>query len=99
MSLHSSENGGASLVQRDLFATVVPGPSDIGPNATIAALADEAARCTRCDLYKCATQTVFGAGPSDARVMMVGEQPSDQEDLQGLPFVGPAGQLLDRALE
>ncbi|SEQ52402.1 DNA polymerase [Faunimonas pinastri] len=71
---------------------------DIGPNTTIAALREDAAHCTRCDLYKDATQTVFGVGPSDARVMLVGEQPGDKEDLAGLPFVGPAGQLLDRAL-
>ena len=62
------------------------------------ALRDEAARCTRCDLYKCATQTVFGEGPLDARIMFVGEQPGDQEDLAGRPFVGPAGQLFDAAL-
>jgi uracil-DNA glycosylase family protein len=72
---------------------------DVGPNTTIAALAEEAAHCTRCHLYKWATQTVFGEGPPDARIMMVGEQPGDQEDLQGRPFVGPAGQLLDRALD
>jgi len=63
------------------------------------ALREEAAHCTRCGLYKCATQTVFGEGPSDADVMIVGEQPGDQEDLAGKPFVGPAGQMLDRALE
>ncbi|HEV2747289.1 MAG TPA: UdgX family uracil-DNA binding protein, partial [Allosphingosinicella sp.] len=49
-------------------------------------------------LYKCGTQTVFGEGPVDARIMFVGEQPGDQEDLAGKPFVGPAGQLFDRAL-
>ena len=54
--------------------------------------------CTRCPLYKNATQTVFGEGPAHAPVMFVGEQPGDQEDLQGTPFVGPAGQLFDRAL-
>jgi DNA polymerase len=86
------------MPQRDLFAAVETNP-DIGPNTTIAALAEEAAHCTRCHLYKHATQTVFGAGPSDARVMMVGEQPGDQEDLQGAPFVGPAGKILDRAME
>ena len=59
----------------------------------------EAARCTRCDLYECATQTVFGEGPLDARILFVGEQPGDQEDLTGRPFVGPAGQLFDAALE
>ena len=57
-----------------------------------------AATCTGCDLYKNATQTVFGTGPAPARVMMVGEQPGDQEDKVGEPFVGPAGRLLDRAL-
>ena len=60
----------------------------------------QAARaCTACDLYRDATQTVFGAGPARARVMLVGEQPGDQEDRAGEPFVGPAGQLLDRCLE
>jgi DNA polymerase len=87
------------MPQADLFAAVETEPPDIGPNTTIAALAEEAAHCTRCHLYKHATQTVFGAGPSDARIVMVGEQPGDQEDLQGAPFVGPAGKLLDRALE
>ena len=56
-------------------------------------------RCTRCDLYKNATQTVFGEGPADAALMLIGEQPGDQEDLAGRPFVGPAGKVLDRALE
>ena len=63
------------------------------------ALLTDARRCTRCDLYKPATQTVFGEGPLDAKIMFVGEQPGDQEDLAGRPFVGPAGALLDRALE
>src|SRR5437868_8834016 len=58
----------------------------------------EAKHCTRCHLYKCATQTVFGEGPLDARILFVGEQPGDQEDLADRPFVGPAGQLFDRAL-
>ena len=60
---------------------------------------EEAAHCTRCDLYKCATQTVFGEGPLNAKILFVGEQPGDQEDLAGRPFVGPAGQLFDAALE
>jgi uracil-DNA glycosylase family protein len=59
----------------------------------------EARRCTRCHLYKCATQTVFGEGPLNARILFIGEQPGDQEDLAGRPFVGPAGQLFDQALE
>jgi uracil-DNA glycosylase len=54
--------------------------------------------CRRCDLWRPATVTVFGEGPSDAPIILVGEQPGDQEDLQGRPFVGPAGQVLDRAL-
>ena len=59
----------------------------------------EAARCTNCDLYKLGTQTVFGEGVAGADLMLVGEQPGDKEDRAGRPFVGPAGQLLDRALE
>jgi DNA polymerase len=62
------------------------------------ALRAEAAKCTRCDLYKCATQTVFGEGPLDPTILFVGEQPGDQEDLAGRPFVGPAGQVFDAAL-
>jgi DNA polymerase len=62
------------------------------------AVREEAKGCTRCHLYECATQTVFGEGPLDARILFVGEQPGDQEDLAGRPFVGPAGQLFDRAL-
>jgi uracil-DNA glycosylase len=58
----------------------------------------EARHCTRCDLYKCATQTVFGEGPLNARILFVGEQPGDREDRGGRPFVGPAGRLFDRAL-
>jgi len=61
-------------------------------------LKEEAAQCTRCDLYKCATQTVFGEGPLDADILFVGEQPGDQEDLAGRPFVGPAGEVFDAAL-
>jgi len=63
------------------------------------ALLKDARKCTRCDLYKHGTQTVFGEGPLDASIMFVGEQPGDQEDLAGRPFVGPAGQLFDAALD
>ena len=63
------------------------------------AIRDEARGCTRCDLYKCGTQTVFGEGPLDARILFVGEQPGDQEDLAGRPFVGPAGEVFNAALE
>jgi probable DNA metabolism protein len=59
----------------------------------------DARKCTRCELYKCGTQTVFGEGPLDAKILFVGEQPGDQEDLAGRPFVGPAGQVFDAALE
>ena len=62
-------------------------------------LRDEAAGCTRCPLYAHATQTVFGEGPVTATMMLVGEQPGDQEDLAGEPFVGPAGRMLDKALD
>ena len=63
------------------------------------ALLKDARKCTRCDLYKHATQTVFGEGPLNVSIMFVGEQPGDQEDIAGRPFVGPAGQLFDAALE
>lgn len=69
------------------------------PEGSIAALRRQARDCRACDLWKPATQTVFGAGPSDARIVVIGEQPGDQEDLAGKPFVGPAGKLLDRALD
>lgn len=62
-------------------------------------LANNAATCTRCDLYARATQTVFGEGPPGAPIALVGEQPGDQEDKQGHSFVGPAGRILDRALD
>ncbi|MEF3366611.1 UdgX family uracil-DNA binding protein [Methylocystis sp. 9N] len=65
---------------------------------TLAALAEEEVGCARCPLYKNATQVVPGEGPPQARVMLIGEQPGDQEDLAGRPFVGPAGKLLDIAL-
>jgi uracil-DNA glycosylase family protein len=62
-------------------------------------LRDAARSCKNCSLWENATQTVFGEGETDATVMLIGEQPGDQEDLAGRPFVGPAGRLLDRALE
>jgi uracil-DNA glycosylase family protein len=65
---------------------------------SMAQLRESAAGCTGCDLYKCATQTVFGEGAGRASIMLVGEQPGDQEDLAGRPFVGPAGKILDKAL-
>ena len=64
----------------------------------LARLAAEAAGCRNCDLWRNATQTVFGEGPPDAKLMLVGEQPGDREDLAGQPFVGPAGRVLDDTL-
>lgn len=70
-----------------------------GPSARSLAEARRlAADCRRCDLWRNATQTVFGEGPKSARAVFVGEQPGDREDIEGHPFVGPAGQVLDRAL-
>jgi DNA polymerase len=71
----------------------------IPPHPTLPKLRAAAAGCRGCDLWVNATQTVFGEGPRAADVMLVGEQPGDQEDRQGHPFVGPSGQLLDAALE
>ena len=68
------------------------------PNSKIESLRREAASCQACPLWRDATQTVFGEGPQDAEIMLVGEQPGDQEDREGRPFVGPAGLLLDKAL-
>jgi DNA polymerase len=68
------------------------------PSGSLSKVRDAAASCRNCDLWKRATQTVFGEGPQRAELMLVGEQPGNDEDLQGHPFVGPAGKLLDRAL-
>ncbi|MBW3549354.1 MAG: UdgX family uracil-DNA binding protein [Proteobacteria bacterium] len=74
-------------------------PVDQIPVGTVRTLRRKARECRACPLWRHGTQTVFGVGPEDAPVMLVGEQPGLQEDLQGLPFVGPSGGLLDRALE
>lgn len=71
----------------------------IPPNPSLPKLRAAAMKCRGCELWTRGTQTVFGEGPSRARVMIVGEQPGDQEDRAGHPFVGPSGKLLDRALE
>jgi DNA polymerase len=71
----------------------VPATTDLGK------LRSAAANCVRCELYERATQTVFGEGPSGAWLMMVGEQPGDREDIEGHPFVGPAGRVFDRAMD
>jgi DNA polymerase len=85
------------VVSSERAARVRPQPAQAAPGG-LQALAAEASGCGLCGLYKHATQTVFGEGPFDARLMLVGEQPGDQEDLAGRPFVGPAGQMLDRVL-
>ncbi len=90
--------------ERKMAKVPAAAPADALPataahlSGDLVALAAEAADCRRCPLWEPATQTVFGEGPADARLMFVGEQPGDQEDLAGRPFIGPAGQLFDRAL-
>jgi DNA polymerase len=90
-------------VAKDGLKAAIKAERSIEPGGNLRAsweaLLKEARSCTRCNLYKHATQTVFGEGPLDASIMFVGEQPGDQEDLAGRPFVGPAGQLFDAALE
>jgi uracil-DNA glycosylase len=76
-----------------------PVPDLLPDRPTLASVRAVAAGCKACELYKRGTQTVFGEGPPRSVIMLVGEQPGDAEDLAGHPFVGPAGRLLDRALE
>ncbi|HEV7551437.1 MAG TPA: UdgX family uracil-DNA binding protein [Candidatus Angelobacter sp.] len=82
------------MAKRPTLISAAPIPD----NLTLASLRTAAAGCKACHLWKLGTQTVFGEGSANARVMMVGEQPGDKEDLQGRPFVGPAGAVLDKAL-
>jgi DNA polymerase len=70
-----------------------------GMAGTLAEVREAAAGCKACDLWRCGTQTVFGEGAESAELMLVGEQPGDREDTSGRPFVGPAGRLLNQALE
>ena len=74
-------------------------PAPVPETNSLAKVAAAAKECTACPLYKKATQTVFGEGPTHATMFMIGEQPGDYEDVAGKPFVGPAGKILDRALE
>ena len=74
-------------------------PAQPPDTSSLAEVRDAARVCTACHLYKRATQTVFGEGPKDAAIMLVGEQPGDYEDQEGKPFVGPAGKIMDQALE
>ncbi|MEO8431166.1 MAG: UdgX family uracil-DNA binding protein [Acidobacteriota bacterium] len=89
---------------RETREGLVPPPPAVGaaafvpPERDLDSLRRAASSCRGCDLYRHATQTVFGVGPATARAVLVGEQPGDQEDRKGAPFVGPAGEVLDRAL-
>ena len=75
------------------------GPAQPPDTSNLTEVREAARHCTACHLHKRATQTVFGEGPSDAVIMLVGEQPGDYEDVAGKPFVGPAGKIMDQALE
>ncbi len=98
-----AKSAGEPAVAKEGLAHALEAERAIEPGGNLRAsweaLLKDARKCTRCDLYKCGTQTVFGEGPLNPRIMFVGEQPGDQEDLAGRPFVGPAGQLFDAALE
>ena len=85
--------------ERPRKRAVPEGSAPVPVDDSLDALRDAASGCKRCDLWKPATQTVFGAGPDNARIVVIGEQPGDAEDLSGMPFVGPAGALFDRALD
>jgi DNA polymerase len=91
------KSGYRAKVDEASGAPALPGILSSG-GKTLEDLRREAASCQACDLYKLGTQTVFGEGPEDADLMLMGEQPGDQEDKAGHPFVGPAGRILDKAL-
>jgi uracil-DNA glycosylase family protein len=74
-------------------------PAPVPETSSLKEVAEAAKKCTACHLYKRATQTVFGEGPKHATMLLIGEQPGDYEDVAGKPFVGPAGKIMDRALE
>jgi DNA polymerase len=84
--------------KRDRSANDEPVSTD-EPAETLAEASEQAKHCRRCPLWRNATQTVFGEGPQDARIVFVGEQPGDQEDMAGKPFVGPAGKVFDAVLD
>ena len=97
-SQNAQRKGAASVAESATLGPRLRGDDDVSRSGDVEKLRAEAATCTRCPLYGPATQTVFGEGPPTARLMFVGEQPGDQEDLAGKPFIGPAGQVFDRAL-
>ena len=84
------------MTQGELFDTAAP---LVPERPTLGKVREAAAECKACDLWRTGTQTVFGEGAAGATVMFVGEQPGNDEDLAGRPFVGPAGRILDQALE
>jgi len=88
----------ATAVEPTFEAPTTGAESFVPPGATLDELRAAGTRCQGCELHRHATQMVFGRGPADARIVLVGEQPGDREDLEGAPFVGPAGEVLDRAL-
>jgi DNA polymerase len=94
----TAEAHGRRALEESLRASLASPHRKVAAPAALAELREDVARCRSCPLYQMATQAVVGEGPPDARIMLVGEQPGDQEDLAGRPFVGPAGQILDRAL-
>ena len=90
-----------SIHNRDMQTKTEEGwrPAPVPGTSSLTQVREAARDCTACPLYKRATQTVFGEGPKGAPIMLVGEQPGDYEDVAGKPFVGPAGKIMDRALE
>ncbi len=97
--VHLSWRGNRAMAGAGKTSEYVPVAELIPRRPTLVSLQKAAKGCRGCDLYLKATQTVFGEGPASARVMLVGEQPGDREDLAGKPFVGPAGRVLDDALQ
>jgi uracil-DNA glycosylase len=95
----SKEEASLLFVATDKDNAQLPAEELIPEQLTIESLREAAAGCKACDLWEKATQTVFGEGKGNARLMLVGEQPGDREDIEGHPFVGPAGRILDQALE
>ncbi len=101
--IHAAQGRADAMVDQPVLSPRRPSSRPHRPPAApasgrLAQAAAEARECRRCPLWEPATQTVFGEGPVDAAIMFIGEQPGDQEDLAGRPFVGPAGQLFDRAM-
>ena len=88
-----------SLAKRAIDDEEKWAPASVPNTSDLREVAEASKNCTACHLYKRGTQTVFGEGPKSAALMLVGEQPGDYEDVAGKPFVGPAGKILDRALE